>query len=178
MLDCVLHFWGILGRFSPSIRVPLIAVPDIEWKRRRPLPLETAVWLSSAPHATASQTMGGDAGGHSPRRQPQRYCRLTVLRRPSSEGGKVENAVTEGRGRPLTGEVTVEGLRQLELRGGQPPWTGLRVTGLVGSRGAPATVGASLLSCRGRRRRYFFHCLLGLRAEGRLDLVEKYEAAP
>ena len=137
MLDCVLHFWGVLGRFSQSIRVPLIVVPDIEWKRRRPLPLETAVWFSSAPHATASQTMGGDAGGRSPRRQPRRCRRLTVLRRPSSEGGKVENAVTEGRGRPLTGEVTVEGLRQLELRGGQPPWTGLRVTGLVGSRGAP-----------------------------------------
>lgn len=70
-------------------------------------------------------------------------------------------------GRPMT--VTVEVVRQLELRGGQPPWTGLRETDLVGGRGAPPPrTPASSARCyrRGRRRHHLLHCPLGIQAEG------------
>jgi len=102
--------------------------------------------VGSACYST-EQTMDGDAGGSSPWRQPRRCRRLRVLqrqrRRPREGGGGGCGDGGEG-GRPLTGEIMVERLRQIELHGNQPSWIGLCEPGLGGGRGAPP-LGTGLL---------------------------------
>ena len=92
-------------------------------------------------------------------------------------------------GRPLTGEIMVERLRQIELHGNQPSWIGLCEPGLGGGRGAPP-LGAGLLVATAvavavatsftvrsasERREQMKRAMAGT---GRLDLGEGPEIAP